>query len=407
MPVQNLCRICGQIDQHCVCIFTENGSNGDLDMKIKKCLHHLKVEENDGKPQQICNICSTKLDEFSEFIDKSREVDEQFEDNFKDGDNTENPGNSDELPRVRSSDIICDTPKEKGSRHSGTENFLSRTGNDHACYYNCFQSQPIILNSNFNHALEEIIDIIDLHNDNDSERDEHTPNNENNIENHHHDSLGNSSSAEVHSEPKLTKKNDRKNRKKLPKKRRKLLYFCPNCDQLYRRNRYKKYSHFRIGIKPFTCKSCQMYSIKKNLMKYVQNVNKIPVTSKKFNKFKFLLRNTLKPRYSNNKCKQYTCRYGNCKKTFSSRKNLLEHYASHFPDKANIGETNIPICDSCKKKLKIKNREKSSNICMQCGICSKKFKYQNNRSIRNTPTKTSIQDNSVKEASAPSCPVEV
>ncbi|XP_026292273.1 zinc finger protein 271 [Frankliniella occidentalis] len=57
---QDMCRICAKETDNCILVFSNEGLALSLVDKIHHCLP-IKISENDGLPQQICNSCASKL----------------------------------------------------------------------------------------------------------------------------------------------------------------------------------------------------------------------------------------------------------------------------------------------------------------------------------------------------------
>ncbi|KAF6213349.1 hypothetical protein GE061_011068 [Apolygus lucorum] len=73
----NVCRLCSFAKDKILPIFDTSGSK--FDAKIKECLPNMKIALGDGKPQQICLECITKLNIYYEFLCLCIRSDSYFE----------------------------------------------------------------------------------------------------------------------------------------------------------------------------------------------------------------------------------------------------------------------------------------------------------------------------------------
>ncbi|XP_045477713.1 zinc finger protein 84-like [Harmonia axyridis] len=74
---ENLCRLCGIISSVQHSVFKLVG-NVTIEYKIKKCLN-ISIFKDDYKPQQICNDCLLKVEQFSDFVDVCIEANQRLD----------------------------------------------------------------------------------------------------------------------------------------------------------------------------------------------------------------------------------------------------------------------------------------------------------------------------------------
>nr|XP_018905120.1 PREDICTED: zinc finger protein 124-like [Bemisia tabaci] len=75
----NICRLCATECDSLTPIFGNCNVNETLDLKIKKYLPVIMVQEDDIKPKQICASCISKLNLYSGLIDSCIAADQKFE----------------------------------------------------------------------------------------------------------------------------------------------------------------------------------------------------------------------------------------------------------------------------------------------------------------------------------------
>ncbi|GLV34589.1 uncharacterized protein CBL_09070 [Carabus blaptoides fortunei] len=96
MWIDQICRLCAQVNDVLIPIFEKDGDKPRLDTKIKKCLS-LMINEEDCKPKQMCYNCMAKLEDYYEFLELCQSSDYKFESIIFAANSTESPDQN--MPR--------------------------------------------------------------------------------------------------------------------------------------------------------------------------------------------------------------------------------------------------------------------------------------------------------------------
>ncbi|KAJ8923248.1 hypothetical protein NQ315_001804 [Exocentrus adspersus] len=388
---QNLCRICGQISETCHSIYSADVASV-LEDKIKKCFN-LTMCRGDYKPQQICNSCVLKLDEFSRFIDTCYSTNEKFESIYYSSQSWQDRNYDYHLPQKQS--VIVSNKQAGDNLDPGIV-----LENLHMNNYplNDTDVLEIVGEGNYNsencgNAKARSPYSTVLRHPPDSEQYIPPPNNNNDICYTNLDDFHNINSSNAEPKNMDEKKNSIKktvsvkaiqNSLEAPlnnvqiKNDAKKSYPCPHCDKTFlRRGSLNSHVANHTNIRPFKCDDCsKTFAVKSQLTAHKKihgDIHKCQYCSKKFPVPSKLDRHV---RIHKND-KPFVCNHQGCGKAFSDKRNLQGHKLTH----SSVKQYSCPVCIKMFKtvsRLKQHLKCHTSAMMYTCNLCLKKYKYKSN-----------------------------
>ncbi|KAJ3644771.1 hypothetical protein Zmor_022476 [Zophobas morio] len=397
---QNMCRICGQINETCHLIFSKNPPT-DIEDKIKKCLK-LELFKDDYKPKQVCNPCLLKLDDFYQFLTICHATDQKFESILM---NRQDWGNDTILDYTQQKMSVIVTAKPTLEQLDCNEIDLYKESvlPLENCSINEHEMLEIVENASYTN-LQENLDYLNggygmkkygdfyqestvlRHSSNYQSQDSCSSNVAINYScqnvnpdlyqnpdlNYTNVGLDYSNySARENIEPFATTYVEKQTERRADK-----VFPCPHCDKKFKR-RVTLNAHIAVHtkIRPYVCDVCKKtYATKCDLTNHQKihtDRNKCKFCSSSFPAPSKLQRHLR----THTKDKPFVCDFKNCGKSFSDKRNLDGHKALHS------NEFNFS-CKECGKAFRTKNRLKQHGKSHMvstpyvCEICSKAYKYK-------------------------------